>query len=144
MKNRLHTKNDVTPAFFEKLTTAVGESWKSMGSICCKLNELSDGYYEAMFFPALREIYGGKTDGDVVFPGFHFNVGKFVKLFDKSPAPKVSFDSLRQDFVPHLMFRGYVDGTCLKIIIMEHPPCGEEAVERAYVTGPKNGQVEIK
>jgi hypothetical protein len=130
------------PPFFQKLTDALAHSWKSLGSIGCKLTEVSDGRYEAIFFPALREIYGGKSDGEVVFPGFNFNVGLFVRVFDESPAPKVSFDSLRTQYIPHLIFKGYIDGTFLKVNILECPPNGQYPVERVYASGPKKGQVE--
>jgi hypothetical protein len=144
MKSRfLNHNEESTPLFFGKLSAAVGKAWDSLGSVACKLNEVSEGNFEVMFFPALREVYGGKDDGDIIFPGFYFNVGKFVKVFDRSPAPKVAFDSVRKDFITHLMFRGYIDGVCLKVIIMECPPGGQEAVERVYTSGPKKGQVEV-
>ena len=138
----LNLNTESPPTFFNKLTDAVTKSWSSLGSVACQFSEVSEGYFELMFFPALREVYGGKDDGDVIFPGIYFNIGKFVKVFDKSPAPKVVFDALRKDFIPHLMFRGYINGACLKVIIMESPPCGLKAVERIYTSGPKKGQVE--
>lgn len=130
------------PNFIVKLTQAVAKSWDSLGSVACKFNEISEGYYEVMYFPAVREIYGGKTDGECIFAGFHFNIGKFVKSFDKSPSVKVAFDALRSDVVPHLAFKGYIDGTCLKVLIMSEPPCGQRAIERIHASGPKRGQVE--
>ena len=145
MKKGYHftNSNNLTPPpFFDKLTDAITKAWQSMGSVGCKLNEVSDGSYEVMFFPALREIYGGKSDGEVIFPGFNFNVGLFVRVFDESPAPKVSFDSLRTQFIPHLLFRGYIDGKLIKVNILECPPCGQHPVERVYTSGPKKGQVE--
>jgi len=132
------------PKFFNKLTDVVSRSWTTMGSIACNVNEINDKHYEIMFYPALREIYGGKDDGEVIFPGFHFNIGRFVRVFDSSPAPKVSFDSLRKDYIPHLMFNGYIDGIFTKIAVMESPPSGREAVERIYAIGPRKGQVEAK
>lgn len=145
MKNYhfLNTTNESAPAFLKKLTDVIMTSWDSLGSVACKLKEVSNNYYEIMFFPALREVYGGKADGEVIFPGFHFNIGKFVHVFDKSPAPKVAFDSLRKDFIPHLIFKGFIDGVALKIIVMECPPQGQSATERVYASGPNKGQVEI-
>lgn len=144
MKNYhlLNSTNESPPTFLKKLTDAVMTSWDSLGSVACKLKEISNNYYEVVLFPALREVYGGKTDGEVIFPGFHFNVGRFIHIFDKSPAPKVTFDSLRKDFIPHLMFRGFIDGVALKIFIMERPPQGQTVSERVYASGPNKGQVE--
>lgn len=143
MKNyHFLNSTDKTPAFLKKLTDAVMTSWDSLGSVAYKLKEINGGY-EVIFFPALREVYGGKADGEVIFPGFHFNIGKFVHVFDKPSGPKVIFDSLRRDFIPHLMFRGFIDGVALKIIIMECPPEGQNATERVYASGPNKGQVEV-
>lgn len=139
---RLVNKNDSPPAFFNRVTDALAKSWNSLGSIACKINEVSDGYFEIMFFPASREVYGGRDDGEVVFPGFHLNVGRFVRVFDKEPSPKVTFDSLRKNYIPHLLFRGHIEGNLVKIAIMESPPSGQTAVERVYTSGPKKGQVE--
>lgn len=138
---RFVSKNDSPPAFFNRVTDALANSWNSLGSIACKFNEVNGGF-EIMFFPALREVYGGKDDGEVIFPGFHFNVGRFVRVFDKEPSPKVTFDSLRKNYIPHLLFRGYIEGNCVKIAIMESPPSGQAAVERVYTSGPKKGQIE--
>lgn len=138
----MNSSNASPPPFFGKLIDALSKSWNSLGSVGCKVSEVSEGNYEVMFFPALREIYGGKSDGEVIFPGFNFNVGKFVRVFDNLPAPKVSFDSLRSQFIPHLLFKGYIDGIFLKVNIMECPPSGQEAVERVYTSGPKKGKIE--
>lgn len=138
----LNSANITPPPFFEKLTDAVSKSWNSLGSVACKLNQLNDGSFEILFFPALREVYGGKGDGEMVFPGFSFNVGRFVRAFDPSPAPKVSFDSLRTQFIPHLCFKGCIDKVSLKVNILECPPGGQEPVERVYCTGPKKGKIE--
>lgn len=145
MKKGYHftnSNNSPPPPFFERLTDALVKSWSSLGSVGCKLSQVSDGRYEVMFFPALREVYGGKEDGERMFPGFNFNVGLFVRVFDESPAPKVSFDSLRSQFIPHLLFKGYIDGTFVKVNILECPPNGSNPVERVWASGPKKGQVE--
>jgi hypothetical protein len=138
----LNSSNLTPPPFFTKLTKAVADCWDSMGSVGCKVSETGDKNYEVMFFPALREIYGGKEDGGIVFPGFNFNIGKFVRVFDPSSPPKVSFDTLRSGFITHLLFKGYLDGNALKVRILETPPGGQQAVERVYTSGPKKGQVE--
>jgi hypothetical protein len=138
----LNSSNSTPPPFFGKLTKAIGDCWDSIGSVSCKLSEVGDKSYEAMFFPSLREIYGGQDDGGIVFPGFHFNIGKFVRVFDPSSPPKVSLDTLRSGFITHLLFKGYIDGNALKIRILEMPPGGQQAVERVYTSGPKKGQVE--
>lgn len=143
MKRFLNSAKITPPPFFEKLTEAVFKSWRSLGSVGCKLNELGDGSFEILFFPALREVYGGKDDGEVVFPGFNFNVGRFVRAFDQLPTPKVSFDSLRTQLIPHLCFKGCIDKVNLRVNILECPPGGQEAVERVYCIGPKKGKIEV-
>jgi len=139
----LNSSKSTPPPFFDKLTAAVNKSWDSLGSVGCKISELSNGSFEVLFFPALREIYGGKADGEVVFPGFNFNIGRFVRAFDVSPAPKVTFDSLRSQLIPHLCFKGCIDKVVLRVNILESPPGGMEACERVYCTGPKKGQIEV-
>ena len=140
--NEYQILNDSHPPFLVKLMQFVAKSWTSLGSVACKFNKISEGYYEVMFFPALREVYGGKSDGNCVYPGFNFNVSRFVNSFDKSPRPKVVYDALCSDSISHLLFKGYLDGICLKVSIMSEPPCGQKAIERVHATGPKQGQVE--
>lgn len=130
------------PPFIVKLTQAVSKSWTSLGSVACKFKNISEGYYEVMYFPALREIFGGKSDGNKTYPGFHLNIGKLAKAFDKSPGVKVTYDTLCIDTIPNIKFKGYVDGVCVKVFIMSQPPCGQKAIERIYAVGPKQGQVE--
>ena len=144
MKKNYHfaSGDSPPPPFFDRLTDSLIKSWKSLGSIGIKINQVSDGHYEVMLYPALREVYGGKGDGEVMFPGFHLNIGSFVRMFDESPAPKVSFDSLRAQFIPHLLFKGYIEGIFVKINVLECPPNGSTPVERLWASGPKKGQVE--
>lgn len=135
-------KNGTPPVFYEKLSEALGKSWNSLGSINCEITQIEEQHYAVMFSPALREIYGGADDGENVFAGFNFNIGRFVQLFDKKPRPKVEFESLQRNSIPHLMFKGNVDGTELEIFIMERPVNTQKAVERLYTNGPKKGEVE--
>lgn len=132
--------NSTPPPFLTKLTEAIGQCWNSMGSVGCKLSQRGANNYEVLFFPALREVYGGKSDGEVVFPGFSFNIGKFVRVFDGEP--KVAFDNLRRQLIPHLSFKGLIDGADVQVNILECPPGGQEAIERVYTSGPKKGTVE--
>lgn len=130
------------PEFLEKLSKAASKSWHSQGSISCKAKESGDGKFDIMFFPTIREIYGGNKDGERFFPGFNFDIGKFIRVFDVSPSPKVSFDCLRTNFIEHLMFRGFIDGLSIKVAILSAPPSGQEAAERVYAVGPKIGVIE--
>ena len=138
----LNSSDAAPPPFFDKLTKAVAKSWDSLGSVGCKIGNRGD-HYEVIFFPALRECYGGQADGEVIFPGFNFNIGRFIRVFDVSPAPKAIFDSLRNQVISHLQFKGCIDGICIKVSILECPPGGQVAVERVYTAGPKKGQVEV-
>ena len=130
------------PTFMENLNKCITVSWQSKGSIACKINQVKDGSFEVMFFPALREVYGGKEDGKNVFAGFNFNVGKFVQVFDTSPPPLVWFDCVRKGYIDHLIFKGSIDKVIVKIAVLSTPPDGQRAVERIYTNGPKKGTVE--
>lgn len=143
MKNYINNlTNEKTPAFLHKLGEMLSKSWFTLGSISCNVNQVGENEYEIMFYPAVREIYGGANDGERVFPGFAMNIGKFMKVFDKKPRPKVLFDSMNSNIVPHLLFDGYIDGVHAKIAVLNGPREGEEASEKFYAEGPKRGQVE--
>src|SRR5581483_1908463 len=93
------------PKFLSKLNIALSNSWKSNGSVSCNITEAENNCWQIEFFPAVREILGGAEDGSTMYPGFHFNIGKFVKAFDRKHGVKVSFDCLKQDS-PSIMFEG--------------------------------------
>lgn len=140
MKNYQFLSNVEPPPFFEKLKNAVDKSWDSLGSVGCKLIKSKEGY-DVMFFPALREVYGGKGDGEMIYPGFNFNIGRFVRVFDKPP--KANFDTLRKCFIPHMQFKGCINGIVCKINILQCPPDNLRAAERVYTTGPNKGKIEV-
>ena len=95
-----------------------------------------------MFCPAIREIVGGAEDGMTYYPGFIFNIPKFIKLFDKGTG-KVALDCVRNDITAHLVFSGNIDGNSVKIAILVAPPDScQLPAERMYVFGPKKGTIE--
>ena len=125
----------------EKLNAALQKSWQSLGSVACKINEEPD-CLEVMFFPAVRELHGGKHDGENMYAGFHLNVGRFIRVFDKNPMPKLLFDCLTKEMKHHLLFDGKIDGFNVKVAVLSEPPNGQNPVERLYTTGPKRGKIE--
>ncbi len=127
--------------FMHKLSNAVVQSWQSLGSVACKINEVGENKYEVMFFPAVREVHGGKNDGEQVYSGFNFNIGKFAKIGFDEP-PRVHFDCLRRNVLINIIFEGIIDGKQVKVAIVAAPPTGQRAIERIYATGPKKGLVE--
>jgi hypothetical protein len=136
-----HTKN-VYPAFMPKLNGYLAKAWGSLGSIAVNINQSKPNEYEIMFFPAVRELHGGASDGEMYFPGFTLNIGKFIRVFDKDPSPKVSFDCLQQNTVEHLLFVGRIDSCKIKVAVLSGPPQGQSPVEKVYTQGPKKGMIE--
>jgi hypothetical protein len=130
------------PTFMGKLNGYLARSWGSLGSISFSINQPKPNHYEIMFFPAVRELHGGKNDGELYFPGFKLNIGKFIRVFDKDPAPKVSFDCLQNCTVEHLLFVGRIDGCKIKVAVLSGPPQGQSPVEKVYTIGPKKGMIE--
>jgi len=138
----MYNLTDEQPVFMEKLSNHLLNCWQSPGSIACHTNKIGDKSYEIMFYPAIREVYGGAQDGEKVFPGFLLNIGKFMKVFDKKPGAKLTYCGVDKNIVEHFLFQGYVDGNRLKIAVLISPPWNQEAMERVYVEGPRAGQVE--
>ena len=132
----------VPPAFMPKLNDCLARAWGSLGSISVSTNQPKPNEYEIMFFPAVRELHGGASDGEMYFPGFTLNIGKFIRVFDKDPSPKVTFDCLQQCTVEHLLFVGRIDGCRVKVAILSGPPQGQAPVEKVYTQGPKKGMIE--
>lgn len=130
------------PAFMPKLNGYLAKSWGSLGSISLNINQPKPNEYEIMFFPAVRELHGGANDGELYFPGFNLNIGKFIRVFDKDPSPKVTFDCLKHETVEHLLFVGRIDGCKVKVAILAGPPQGQHPVEKVYTQGPKKGMIE--
>jgi hypothetical protein len=127
------------PPFIGRLAETVAKSWESQGSVACKFAAKEDKY-EVMFFPAIREVLGGKTDGERCYAGFQFNIGRFVRIFDK--CPKVLFDCMKRNTVEHIIFIGQIEGKNIKVAITAAPPTGQTPIERIYATGPKRGTIE--
>jgi hypothetical protein len=134
-------RTKTVPPFLTKLNERLSRSWGSLGSIGMNVTENSDGY-DIMFFPAVREIHGGAMDGEKFFPGFSLNIGKFVRVFDRNPAPKVVFDCLQNGVIDHLVFSGKIDGHNVKVAVLAGAPPTQSPVERVYTQGPKKGMIE--
>ena len=132
----------IPPAFMNKLNEHVSNAWGSLGSIATSINQSKPDQYEIMFFPALRELHGGKEDGELYFPGFTLNIGKFIRIFDKNPSPKVVFDCMTKGVIDHLLFIGRIDGIKVKVAILSSPPQGQNPVEKVHTQGPKKGMIE--
>lgn len=130
------------PAFMGKLNSYLARAWGSLGSISLTINQSKLNEYEIMFFPAVRELHGGKNDGELYFPGFSLNIGKFIRVFDKDPSPKVKFDCLKNATIDHLLFVGRIDGCKVKVAILAGPPGNQPPVEKVYTQGPKKGMIE--
>jgi len=132
----------VAPSFLPRLNAYLSKAWGSLGSISISINQPNPNEYDIMFFPAVRELHGGKTDGEMYFPGFTMNIGKFVRVFDKNPSPRVIFDCLQRETIDHLLFIGRIDGYKVKVAILSGPPQGQQPVEKVYMQGPKKGMIE--
>jgi hypothetical protein len=138
-----YTSKEKPAPFIEKISLQLEECWYTDGSISCWINQIREKEFELIFCPAYRELYGGANDGEKIFPGFIFNVGKFMKIFNRNPvAPKLVFDCWDRDTIEHLLFNGYVDGNHLKIAVLRAPPNDLNAIEKLYTVGPKTGTVE--
>ncbi len=130
-----------TPKFLKKITFAVGKSWASKGGVSLQAmqnEDAEDGINCTIIaYPAVRELIGGKQDGQTRYARFKLNINRFIKVFDKMP--KITFDSgMGAAFV------GFIDGVCCRIIISPVPPCGVAPSEVSFVEGPKKGTVEVR
>lgn len=139
---QIFNQDKLEPPFMAKLNKKLGESWGSLGSISVRISQTDSGQYKILFFPAVREMYGGKQDGELFFPGFYLNIGKFIRIFDQNPAPKVVFDCSQNGQIDHLLFAGKIDTHDVKIAILSEPPNGQLPVEKVYAIGPKKGTIE--
>jgi hypothetical protein len=142
MNGKLHViTNTEPPPFLFKIKEALAKFWQSLGGTSMKVSQASDLGYEIMLFPAVRETYGGKEDGELYFPGFSLNVARFAQVFDREPAVEMIFDCLSRDVVDHFLFQGTIDGIAVKVAILAGPPSGQTPVERMYVQGSQAGTV---
>lgn len=129
------TSDDLNEYFQNAITNA----WKSPGNFYSQFYEC-EGHYHLNIFPALREIYGGPTDGQRGFAGFDFSINKFAKAFDKKP--KIKFLSNNGECV--ILIIGNVDNNEIQTLIAPYPPMDSEPQEVQYAIGPKRGMVEAK
>lgn len=125
------------PKEVKKLVEQLSKCWASPGNFTIRK-------YDEHFVvhAAIREIKGGKEDGELSYPGFDLNIAKFTKYFDK--VSNVSFICPNSSFIPHILFEGTYKGHDIKLHILAFPPPGQPATEFLYNYGPKTGKVERK
>jgi hypothetical protein len=121
------------PKFVKKIESVISKCWTTLGYVSCKLNQLDDESYEIMYYPSIVELIGGPRDGAKDFVGFHFNICRFNKVFDK-PGAKISLNCINKNVTEHLMFIGNIDGHKVKLAILVAPAEGEKALGKIYFT----------
>jgi hypothetical protein len=119
------------PNFVQKLESFIAKCWTTPGTVSCRLHQLSDDSYEIIYYPAIIEFVGGPQDGAKDFGGFHFNICKFNKVFDK-PGAKISLNCMYKNITEHLIFLGNIDGHKVRLAILVAPPEGEKPLEKIY------------
>jgi hypothetical protein len=124
------------PTFVKKIEPMVSKCWTTLGNVSCRIHQLPDDSYEIMYYPSMVELVGGPRDGGKDFVGFHFNICRFNKVFDK-PGAKVSLNCIDKNITEHLMFLGTIDSNRVKLAILVAPPEGEKALSKIYFTARK-------
>lgn len=124
----------------KKITKAISKCWTSIGGSVLNIREDQDRF-TIMIYPATWELYGGKDDGQKGFPGFHLNIARFCRLFDR-PGPIIALDCIDKNITDHLVFNGEIDGIKVTLAVLVAPPEGAPSMEKVYTVGPKIGEVE--
>ena len=118
------------PNFVKKIESTVAKCWTTVGAISCKLHKLPDESYEIMYYPSIVELIGGPGDGTRDFAGFHFDICRFNKVFDK-PGAKIALNCMDRNVTEHLLFDGSIDSHKVRLAILVAPD-GEKPLEKIY------------
>jgi len=141
MKQCVIVDNDCEhPPWVEVVARKLAKCWKSPGGITMMVSRCDEGHWHLVCAPSLREIVGGVSDGGNIFARFQLNVGKAVRVFDKSP--RVFFNTAHDDALPFLIFIGLIHNEEVQLAVVSGPVPGQPATELAHTLGPKKGTVE--
>jgi hypothetical protein len=125
-----HDENMPSVEVVESITNALMDGWESAGGV--SINSVACGdHFHIYVFPAVRELSGGKHDGEQVFAQFILNLNKLAKAFDKTP--RILYDTASRGGMPHMILYGRVHGVKCDITIFPEPPPNQPPMEIAYI-----------
>ncbi len=125
--------------FIDKIKEVLNKAWFGPGNATVYVKEYKNNSFAFMIYPSIREIVGGKEDGQTMFAGYVGNLNKFTKIFDKMP--KVYFKA-ENVVSPHVLFIGKIDGVNVRVVLISAPPPNKEPTERIFTYGNKKGIVQ--
>ncbi len=134
--------------FVERVNKALAEAWKSEGSISINVADCDEQHIHVMICPAIREVYGGKDDGNLVYANFYVDYVKFQRVFDKGCRRVAEFNSGTNMPItggmpiPYFYCRGKIMGEKVDFTFLATPPPYMKPSEKHYLIGPKAGQIE--
>lgn len=134
-------KDTVPAEVMRRVDETMEKAWRATGHAVVDATRCDscENHWHITIFPAVREIVGGKHDGEQHYAKFSVRINKLIRMFD-SP-PKVFFDTAQS--VPHIIAIGIIEGHNCDVSIMCCPPTNLLPTERAYATGPKKGTIEV-
>ncbi len=125
--------------FMDKIKNAISEAWYGPGNATVFVKEYKKDHFAFMIYPSIREIVGGKQDGQTIFAGYIGNINKFAKVFDKTP--RIYFKA-EHVVAPHVLFIGKIRGYNVRVVLISMPPPDKEPTERVFTYGLKKGKVQ--
>lgn len=125
--------------FVGKIKKVLSQAWFGPGNATVYVKEYKKNSFAFMIYPSIREIVGGKEDGQTMFAGYIGNLNKFTKIFDKTPQV---FFKAENVVPPHILFIGKIDDVNIRISLISMPPANKEPTERIFTYGVKKGKVQ--